>query len=100
MFPCWCRPLIYDFYHIYGGGTSFGLSVALFLLQNDLPLSPRPELDGSSFTRADAATPKNITQQSSINKERFRMGGEDMGSDFWLIISSFTAVVMDHRDKN
>ena len=27
------------------------------------------------------------------------MGGEDMGSDFWLIISSFTAVVMDHQDK-
>ena len=28
------------------------------------------------------------------------MGGEDMGSAFWLIIPSFTAVVMDHRDKN
>ena len=56
-------------------------------------------LNGSSFTWADAATPKNIKQQSSINKERFRMGGEDMGSDFWLIIPSFTAVVMDHRDK-
>ena len=79
---------------------SFGLGVVLFLIQNHLPLSPRRELDGSDFARADAATPKNITQQSSINKERFRMGGEDMGSDFWLIISSFTAIVMDHRDKN
>ena len=57
---------------------SFGLGVALFLLQNYLPLSPCRELDGSYFARADAATPKIFTQQSSIIKDRFRMGrGED-----------------------
>ena len=79
---------------------SFGLGVVLFLIQNHLPLSPRRELDGSDFARADAATPKNITQQSSIIKERFRTGGEEMGSFCWLIIPSFTAVAMDHRNNN
>ena len=61
---------------------SFGLGVVLFIIQNHLPLSPRRELDGSDFARVDAATPKNITQQSSIIKERFRMGGRRWGRLF------------------